>query len=275
VSVSERLGDLNYLTTGLLGAEVDGSSDGCCTHFVSFFDGSEHDLIVTVGVGHQLIVVDLYNEGDLVSVFASYRAENSIGGGHSVTATLDGELYDVLGVKVHGVGSKRGARGVLDALVDGKNAKIAGVGQTPGSVKALEISKNGNGAVGGGPNSVDEIGTGSVDGRCGNGFAFVAQECIGVLTKEITVVRFCYSCSHFSSSFNISVNFTRYLICCYSTPIISRENFSGAKNPQSLPRRFLTSASRPRTGDHHTVRVGPDILHKNQVAPTTHRTDKI
>ena len=70
-------------------AEVDGGADGRRAHVVGCFDRAEQNLVELVGVGEQLVVVDLHEERDLVGVLAGDRAEHAEGGGDGVAAALD------------------------------------------------------------------------------------------------------------------------------------------------------------------------------------------
>ena len=72
-------------------------------------------------------MIDLDQEGDFVGVFAGHRTEDTVGRSHRIAATFDGQLHDVFGVEVNGVGGKGGARSMLDALVYGQDGEKAGV----------------------------------------------------------------------------------------------------------------------------------------------------
>ncbi len=68
----ERKCNLLQLTVRLLGAEVDGRPNRDRAHLPRFLNGPEEDLVVVVGVGEQLVVVDLADERDLVRVAARH-----------------------------------------------------------------------------------------------------------------------------------------------------------------------------------------------------------
>ena len=98
---------------------------------------------------------------------------------------------------------------MLDTLVDGQDGKKAGVGQSSCAVKRLQGAKNGNRSVGSGPDAIDEIRPRSVDGRCGDGFALVAQKSFGFFTQKVAVIGFSSSCSHNNTSLEMGAAFAR------------------------------------------------------------------
>ena len=114
----EGLRDLDDLALGLLGAEVDRGADGDRAHVAGLLDLREHDLVVAVRIGQELVVVELDDERDVVRVLARDGAEHAQRRGHRVAAALDRELDDAVGIEVVGVLRERRARRVLDALVD-------------------------------------------------------------------------------------------------------------------------------------------------------------
>jgi hypothetical protein len=70
--VRQRKGfrDLDDFPRGILGAKVNGGSDGSGPHVVSVFDRPEENFLMLVRIGEQFVVVDLDQEGNLVSVLA-------------------------------------------------------------------------------------------------------------------------------------------------------------------------------------------------------------
>src|SRR5690606_13665298 len=68
VGAGEGVGDLLELARGRLAAEVDRRADGHAAHVERLLDPREHHLVVLVGVGEELVVVDLEDERDLVRV---------------------------------------------------------------------------------------------------------------------------------------------------------------------------------------------------------------
>jgi hypothetical protein len=120
------LGDLDNLAVRVVAAKVDGGADGGGPQLGSASNDAEEDLLLAIGVGEQLVVVDLHDEGDLVGVPAGDGPEDAKGRGAGVAPALERRLDDVLGVEVRRVGRERGGRGMLDALVDGQDGQVAG-----------------------------------------------------------------------------------------------------------------------------------------------------
>src|SRR3954465_6557725 len=71
VGLLERAADLDELPAALRRAEVDGRADADGAHVPRALDAREHDLVVLVGVGEQLVVVELEDERQLVRVLAT------------------------------------------------------------------------------------------------------------------------------------------------------------------------------------------------------------
>ena len=109
--------------------------------------GAEEDLVELVGIGEQLVVVELHEEGNLVRVFARDGAEHAEGGGDGVAAAFDGEFDDVFGIEIVGILGEAGAGGVFDALIDGQDGEVAGAGEAPVTEHALKIGEHAGIAV--------------------------------------------------------------------------------------------------------------------------------
>ncbi len=77
VSFREGAADFHDLTVGLIGAEVNGGADSGCAHVPSLFYRAEKDLVELVGERKQLVVIDFYDEGDFVCVFAGNGAQHA------------------------------------------------------------------------------------------------------------------------------------------------------------------------------------------------------
>ena len=71
--------DLLDLAVGLGRAEVDGGAQGDGAQLPGLFHRAEDDLVVFVGIGEELVVVDLADEWDSMRVFARHRAEHAEG----------------------------------------------------------------------------------------------------------------------------------------------------------------------------------------------------
>src|SRR5262249_45485489 len=123
-------------------------------------------------------------EGDLVGVLAGDGAKDADGRGHGVAAALQGELADVLGVEVRGVGGEAGPGGVLHTLVHGEDGDVAGAGEAARIKDRLEVPQDGDGAVGLANDPVHEVGAGEVEHAAGNGAGLVAEESVGVLPEQ-------------------------------------------------------------------------------------------
>ena len=121
----EGLRHLDDLAPGFGRAEVDGGADRHRAHVARLLDAGKKDLVELVGVGQELVVVELEQERNLVRVLARAGAQHAEGRGHRVAATLDGQLDDVFGVEVQRIFCERGAGAVLDALVDRQDRQIA------------------------------------------------------------------------------------------------------------------------------------------------------
>ncbi len=184
VGVLEGLGDFDDLPTRVLAAEVDGGPHGHRAHVPGLLDGSEENLLGSVGVGHQFVVVDLHHERDLVGVLAGHGAQDAKGGGHRVAAALDGQADDVLGIEIHRVLGERGAPGVFDALVHGEDRHVAGVGQTAGAEQLLQAAQDLRCAVGVGHHAIDEVPSGQVEHGLVDGLALMLEQELGFLAQQ-------------------------------------------------------------------------------------------
>ena len=128
-------------------------------------------------------MVDLYDEGDLVGVFAADAGEDAKRGGDRIAPAFDGELDDVLGVEVGRVLGEAGAGAVLDALVDGEDAEVAGVCEASVAVHGLEAAEDLVVAVGLGEDAVDPVAVGQVEVGLVD-LAGVVEEGLGVGSQD-------------------------------------------------------------------------------------------
>ena len=178
MGLGEHVGDILDLVGRVVGPEVDRRADGCGAHLPALLDGAEGDLPELVGVGHQFVVVELDEVGDLVGVLACGRAEDAVGRGDGVAAALDGQFDDLLWVEVVGVGCEGGAGGVLDALVDGEDGGVAGAGEASGVEDAVVVVEHALVAIGHGDDAVDEVWAGQVDSVFGDCGRVEAEQCV-------------------------------------------------------------------------------------------------
>jgi len=130
-------------------------------------------------------VVDFEDERNFVRVVPRHGAEHAVRGRHGVAAALDGELDDVLGVEVHGIGGERDARRVLDALVDRQDGDVAGAAEAPVVEDFLHRPEDLGAAVGVFPDAVYEVGAGEVELVFGNGLAFVVEQVLGLVAEVL------------------------------------------------------------------------------------------
>src|SRR5262249_61665179 len=119
----------------------------CRVHLVSLFDGCKTHLVDLVRVGQQLVVVELYDKGDLVRIFTRHRAKDAVGRGHRIASAFDRELYDVFPVEVVRILGKTSSGRVFNPLVDGQYRHITGPPQAAVSKQPLEVDQDPDVAV--------------------------------------------------------------------------------------------------------------------------------
>jgi hypothetical protein len=129
-----------------------------------------------IRIGEEFVVVDLHQEWDFVGILTGHGTEDTEGGGNGVAATLDGELYDVLGIEIERILGKAGSGRVLDPLIDREDGEISGIGQATGAVHALEVGENAGITITESMDAIDEIGAGKMKKILGDRFALVGQE---------------------------------------------------------------------------------------------------
>ena len=185
VGAVEGFGDFDDLAAGVIRAEVYGCPDRDGTHVPGLFDLGEHDLVGLVGVGQEFVVVDLDHEGDLVGVLAANHAKDAEGGTDGVASAFDGELDNVFGVEVGGVFGKGRTTGVLDALVDGEDAEVAGAGEATVVVHGFERAQGWIVAVAVRHHAVDKVSARQVQLGLVHGFAFVVEEAFCAVSEDV------------------------------------------------------------------------------------------
>ena len=181
----EHLADLDDLPAGLGRAEVDGGADGRRAHVERLLHVAEHDLVELVRVGQELVVVHLHDERDPVGVLAGDRAQHAQGRGHGVAAALDGQLHDVLGVEVVGVGRERGAGRVLDALVDRQDRQVARARQAAVPEQRLQVAQHRRRPIRQTVGPVDVVGARASMQAIGRDLGLVRQQVFGVGTQDL------------------------------------------------------------------------------------------
>ena len=181
--ISESLGYVHNLATALFRTEVDGGSHGYGAHVPCLLDGTEHHLIVGVGVSQQFVVIDLHYEGDLVGILTSHSAKDTVRGGHGIATAFDGQLDDVFGIEVDGVRGERCAGRVLDTLVNGEDGDVSRTSQAAVVVEGGDAVQRLRIAVGIEPNAIDGVGSRRVNQALVNGFALVGQVVVCLCTQ--------------------------------------------------------------------------------------------
>ena len=157
VRKSERLRDLNDLAMRIIGSKINRRADCGRTHIVRFLDRAKQDLLKTVWIGHQLVMIDLYNERNLVRILARHHTQHAERGCDCIASAFDGKLDNVFGVEVIGVLRKARAARMFDALIHRQDRKITGSAETPVSVHPRQIAKHTIVAVGLHEDSVHKI----------------------------------------------------------------------------------------------------------------------
>jgi hypothetical protein len=151
--------------------------------------GAEHDLVVPVGIGQQLVVVELDDEGEAVRVLARHRAERADRRGDGVAAALDREADEVVGVEVHRVGREARRARVLDPLVDRQDADVARTRQATAVTQPLEVAQHVRRAVGVEHDAVDEVRPGEVQLVRRDRLAAVREQVLGVVAEQLLQAR--------------------------------------------------------------------------------------
>ena len=93
-------------------------------------------------------MIDFYDEGNLVGVFPAYRSQHTQRGSHRVAPAFDGQLHDIFGIKIDGIGRERGPGAVFDPLIHGENGEVPLLGKTTVIIHRLHVSKHGCRPVG-------------------------------------------------------------------------------------------------------------------------------
>ena len=130
-------------------------------------------------------MIELDDERDPVRPVARHGAEHAERRGDRVAPALDGELDELAGVEVLGIGSERRAGRVLDALVDREDRHVAGAAE-PAVLDRSRRGCAGRGwTVGARPDAIDEIRSGQVQHRLGHRLAFMLEQGRGVVAEQL------------------------------------------------------------------------------------------
>src|SRR5205085_10480753 len=146
----------------LVRTKINGRADGNRAHVVCFLDSPEEHLVKPVRQRQQLVVIDLHDEGNLVRVLARDGTQHSKSGRDSVAAAFDRELDNVFRVEVFGVGSKRSAGRMFDALVYGQDRNVTSAREAAVVEETLQGTKYARRPVGNAPHTVHEVWAGQV-----------------------------------------------------------------------------------------------------------------
>ena len=138
-----------------------------------------------VGVGEELVVIELADEGDLVRVLARHRAEHAEGRRDRVAASFDRELDDVLAVEVDRVRREGRPRGVLDALVDGQDREVPGAREPAVVEHRFDAPQDPGRPVAVLPDAVDEVAAWDVELVFRHRLAAVLEEVAGVRAQQL------------------------------------------------------------------------------------------
>ena len=177
----EGAGDLDQLPAALLRTEIDRGPDGRGAHVPRIAHRAEQDLVVGVGIGKQLVVVELDDERYPVRIFPGHGPEHAEGRSHGIAAALEGQLHDVLRIEIGGIRGERGPRGVLDALIHGQDRDIARAAQPSVGENPLQTAQRTDAAVGFGPDAVHGVGSRQVQRLFVDGAAYVGEVVAGLL----------------------------------------------------------------------------------------------
>ncbi len=109
--------------------------------------------------------------------FSGHAAQDSQCGGDSIAPPLMSQSDNRFGIKVVGIGSKRGARRVLDALVDRQDGEVTTTRQPAMVEERLETAQNANLPVAAEMHFFEPIGSRQVE-------RFLWNVCTGV-TKQL------------------------------------------------------------------------------------------
>ena len=120
---------------------------------------------------------------------ARERAEDAERRGERVAAALDRQLGEVGRIEVEGVRGEARAARVLDALVDRKDAHVAGAAQAAVAVQLLQVAQHLRVAVGLDEDALDEVGPRQMQVGRVERLALVVQQAVGLVAEELLEAR--------------------------------------------------------------------------------------
>ena len=140
--VGEGFADFLYLAPRFRRAVIHRGTDGHGAHVEGLVHAGEQGLVVDFGVGQDLVMVDLDDEGDLVGIFARHRAEHAQRRSHCVATAFDGQSDDVFRIEINRVGREGGSAGMLDTLVHRQDGKVSAATQASVVEQGLQRAKH-------------------------------------------------------------------------------------------------------------------------------------
>ena len=106
---AKAFADFGNLSRRFVRAKIDCGADRDRAHVVRLLHRAKHHLIKLVRQRQQLVVIDLYDEGNLVRILARDRAQHAKSRSNGVAAAFDRQLDDVFRIEILRVGSERSA----------------------------------------------------------------------------------------------------------------------------------------------------------------------
>ena len=181
----EGVRDFHDLALRLFRAKVDRGADRDCAHLERLIDRGEHDLVVAVRIAEELVVVELQHHRNAMRILAGDRAKHAQGRGDCVAAAFDRELDNVGRVEVVGIFSERGARRMLDALIDRQDREVAGAAEAPSVVHRLQIAQHWHRAITVAHDALYEIGAREVQTILVDRRAGVSKQIVGFIAEDL------------------------------------------------------------------------------------------
>src|SRR5262249_39057400 len=118
------------------------------------------------GQAQEFVVIDLYDKGDAVRIFAGHDVEDAKCRSDGVATGFNRQFDDILWIEIDRVGGEGRGGTVFDPLVDRENGQIAGVGEPSMAEHRLQSSQYLIVATGIHPNLFHVVGRReSADGR--------------------------------------------------------------------------------------------------------------
>src|SRR5262249_60588675 len=116
--IREGICDFRDLASRFLRSEVNCRADGNRAEVVGFRYISKQHLIEPIWQSHQFVMVNLYDERNLVRVLSGDAAQHPECRRDAVTAAFNGQLHNILRIEVLRVRGERSASRMLNALVN-------------------------------------------------------------------------------------------------------------------------------------------------------------